>query len=355
MPVHYKLEGDKSKQAQVEKITLRDTVVTFNPDTYEEKMKVIESTAEQVVVVGYSDNSQKQEILNEFNAILKGHSNMSEEQKQQALKDFAATAKKYADKYPEDKEETMKILMEVLKQNGLTAAPSSASGVQVQGTEIFKVVEEMPRFPGCEDMAGETDEKKACADKKMLEFVYQNIRYPKEAREKGIEGMAVVSFIVGKDGVIREPKIVRGIGGGCDEEVLRMANLMPQWIPGKQRGRVVDVQFNLPVRFKLGEEEKLAAKNLPNADLPANTLQLQNFKASPNPTNGVLNLSFKGEKKPTVVKVFDLQGKEVQSLELKNFDGTFNERLDLSKAGKGVLIISVLQGEQSYTEKVIVQ
>lgn len=225
-----------------------------------------------------------------------------------------------------------------------------------EGEEVFKVVEEMPRFPGCEDMAGETDEKKACADKKMLEFVYQNIKYPKEAREKGIEGMAVVSFIVGKDGVIREPKIVRGIGGGCDEEVLRMANLMPKWIPGKQRARAVDVQFNLPVRFKLSEEDKQQKENaLANSALPANTLQLQNFKASPNPTNGVLNLSFKGEKKPTLIKVFDLQGKEIQSLELKNFDGTFNERLDLSKAGKGVLIISILQGEQSYTEKIIVQ
>ena len=123
-----------------------------------------------------------------------------------------------------------------------------------QEEEIFKVVEEMPRFPGCENEAT-TEAKKACADKKMLEFIYKNIKYPAIARENGIEGNVVITFVVEKDGVIKDARVVRDIGGQCGQEALRVVNLMNEqnikWAPGKQRGRPVRVQFNLPVKFKL--------------------------------------------------------------------------------------------------------
>ncbi len=288
LPVHYKLEGQEGESAAIEEMIFRDTVVTFNPDTYEEKVKIVENPAEKVVVVGYGVTQKNKSM------------------------------------------------------------PSETE-------EIFKVVEEMPRFPGCEDLTGDEKVKKDCADRRMLEFIFQNIKYPQAAREKGIEGICVVSFIVGKDGVILEPKVVRSIGSGCDEEVIRLVNLMPKWIPGKQKGQSVDVQFNLPIRFKLSEEDKQQAVAQANVKLPANTLKLQNFKASPNPTTGILNLSFSGERKPTVVKVFDLQGKELQSLNVQHFDGSFHEQLDLSKAPKGTLIISVIQGEKVYSDKIILQ
>jgi protein TonB len=120
--------------------------------------------------------------------------------------------------------------------------------------EIFKVVEEMPRFPGCENEAT-SEARKACADKKMLEFIYKNIKYPAIARENGVEGTAVITFVVEKDGTIADARVVRDIGAQCGTESLRVVNLMNEqnikWIPGKQRGRSVRVQFNLPVRFKL--------------------------------------------------------------------------------------------------------
>ncbi|MDX1942982.1 MAG: energy transducer TonB [Saprospiraceae bacterium] len=120
--------------------------------------------------------------------------------------------------------------------------------------EIFKVVEEMPRFPGCEALASITD-KKACADKKLLEFIYANINYPSIARENNIEGTVVIRFVVSKDGTIDKAEIVREIGGGCGEEALRvvkkMNELSERWSPGKQRGRAVNVYFTLPVRFIL--------------------------------------------------------------------------------------------------------
>lgn len=120
---------------------------------------------------------------------------------------------------------------------------------------IHVIVEEMPRFPGCENIGGNYDAKKGCADKKMLEFIYKNIKYPTLARENGVEGTVVISFVVEKDGSITDIKILREPGAGLGEEALRivekMQSLPQKWIPGKQGNENVRVQFNLPVKFRL--------------------------------------------------------------------------------------------------------
>ncbi len=133
--------------------------------------------------------------------------------------------------------------------------------------EIFKVVEEMPQFPGCEEVA-DPGKRNLCSQKKMLAFIYENVKYPKEAREAGTEGMVVVSFIVEKDGSIADAEIVRSIGSGCDEEVLRVVYLMPNWKPGKQNGKKVRVHYNLPVKFKLDDDSKKIEKNYLGIDIP---------------------------------------------------------------------------------------
>ena len=119
--------------------------------------------------------------------------------------------------------------------------------------EVFKVVDEMPLFTtaGCD---GSLAEKKACSDKKMLEFIYKNIQYPEQAREKGLEGMVVMKFIVNKDGNLIHPGIIKSLGDVMDKEVLRVFSKMQEhrWIPGKQRGKKVAVEFFLPIKFKLG-------------------------------------------------------------------------------------------------------
>lgn len=120
--------------------------------------------------------------------------------------------------------------------------------------EIFKVVEQMPRFPGCEDKATEK-EKDDCAKQKMLEYIYKNLKYPAIARENGVEGQVVLQFVVDKDGSIADVKIVRDIGAGCGaaaEAIVQGMNTMgKKWTPGKQRGRPVRVLYTLPVKFKL--------------------------------------------------------------------------------------------------------
>lgn len=117
--------------------------------------------------------------------------------------------------------------------------------------EIWKHVENMPRFPGCEDSGLKKKEKEHCAQKTMLEFIYSNIKYPHIARENGIEGTVVLQFVVDKDGSINDLKIVKDIGGGCGAEAKRVLKLMPTWIPGNQQGRKVKVQYNIPVKYKL--------------------------------------------------------------------------------------------------------
>jgi len=120
--------------------------------------------------------------------------------------------------------------------------------------EIFKVVEQMPRFPGCEDKKTE-DEKLLCSKTKLLEYIYERMRYPAIARENGVEGQVVIQFVVTRHGTIDDIVILRDIGAGCGEAALEviegMNNMGKKWTPGKQRGRPVKVLFTLPVKFKI--------------------------------------------------------------------------------------------------------
>jgi len=108
----------------------------------------------------------------------------------------------------------------------------------VEEPDIFTIVEEMPEFPG----GGETA---------LIKYLGSHIQYPVLAKENGITGTVYVTFEIDLVGKVKDAKILRGIGGGCDEEALRVVKTMPQWKPGKQRGKPVRVQYNLPVRFTL--------------------------------------------------------------------------------------------------------
>ncbi|MDN5350906.1 MAG: hypothetical protein PWQ54_2302 [Bacteroidales bacterium] len=108
---------------------------------------------------------------------------------------------------------------------------------QTPGEEVFTVVEVMPEYPG--------------GPAAMMNFLANNISYPEQARRDTIQGRVFVNFVVEADGSVSNVKILRGIGGGCDQEAKRVVELMPKWTPGYQRGQAVRVSFNLPVRFAL--------------------------------------------------------------------------------------------------------
>jgi len=95
----------------------------------------------------------------------------------------------------------------------------------------------MPEFPG--------------GLSQLYAFMGKNIKYPQLAKETNIQGTVFVNFIVEKDGSISNVTILRSIGGGCDEEAIRVVQAMPKWKPGMQMGEPVRVSYNLPVKFTL--------------------------------------------------------------------------------------------------------
>ena len=119
---------------------------------------------------------------------------------------------------------------------------------------IYKVVGQMPRFPGCEEL-GIEEEVKQCAQQELLKYVYRNLQYPADARQNRTEGTVIVTYVVEQDGSTSGFRVHRDIGDGCGEEALRVLSEMNAkgiiWTPGKQRGQPVRVQFNMPVKFKL--------------------------------------------------------------------------------------------------------
>jgi len=118
---------------------------------------------------------------------------------------------------------------------------------------------QMPRFKGCEDIS-DRDWRK-CAEDKLITFAENQLIYPTEAHQNGIEGIVVINFIVEKDGTISNSNILRDIGGGCGEEALRIVKLMPNWMPGKdENSNKVRVRLNFPVVFELTKNGKPSRK-----------------------------------------------------------------------------------------------
>ena len=112
-----------------------------------------------------------------------------------------------------------------------------AQNKEVATDKVLEKAEVMPEFPGGEQA--------------MMKFVAENVQYPEEAKEKEISGRVLVGFIVEKDGSIADVKVVKGIGGGCDEEAVRVVKAMPKWKPGMDKGKPVRVHYMLPLIFKL--------------------------------------------------------------------------------------------------------
>ncbi|PKP33351.1 MAG: hypothetical protein CVU00_10805 [Bacteroidetes bacterium HGW-Bacteroidetes-17] len=100
----------------------------------------------------------------------------------------------------------------------------------------------------------EVDAEYIGGEEARLAFFAKNLKYPELARKAGVQGRVYVTFVIEKDGSLTDIKVIRGIGSGCDQEAVRVIKLMPNWIPGKQRGKPVRVQFNLPIRFTLDSE-----------------------------------------------------------------------------------------------------
>lgn len=121
--------------------------------------------------------------------------------------------------------------------NSDTSHFEETKAIDSENQEPFAYVEQMPSFPN--------------GSEAMYKYIYDNLKYPAIARESNITGQVIVQFVVSENGDIQNARVVRGIGGGCNEEALRIVNSMPLWYPGKHNGRNVAVTFTLPIKFIL--------------------------------------------------------------------------------------------------------
>ncbi len=125
--------------------------------------------------------------------------------------------------------------------NGTQKNGSDKSSTQSgNGSTVYVSVEEMPVYPG-----GKIG---------LTKYLKENLEYPKEAKENGIQGTVIVFFVVNEDGSVSDVKLKKGIGGGCDKEAIRIVQEMRKWKPGKQGGVPVKVYQQLPIVFKLQGE-----------------------------------------------------------------------------------------------------
>ncbi|MBK6373197.1 MAG: energy transducer TonB [Saprospiraceae bacterium] len=110
--------------------------------------------------------------------------------------------------------------------------------IYLEENQIYSSVDVQPEFPGGNDA--------------LYKYVGANLKYPAAAKENNITGKVIVQFIIEKDGTISTPTIIRDeVGYGATDEVLRILKGMPSWKAGQQDGKIVRVQYTLPVKFKL--------------------------------------------------------------------------------------------------------
>ncbi len=115
-----------------------------------------------------------------------------------------------------------------------------------ESDETHTYVETMPEYPGGEEA--------------LFKYLSKNIKYPPEAYKNNIGGKVIIEFIVGRDGWVRDVKVIKGIGYGCDEEAVRVVQGMEQWKPGTQNGKNVSVSYKLPIKFT-PDQKKTKNKN----------------------------------------------------------------------------------------------
>lgn len=173
--------------------------------------------------------------------------------------------------------------------------------------DVYDVVEKMPEFPG--GMA------------ELMKYLNSNIKYPVEAHKAGIQGRVVVSFVVNKDGTVKDAKIVRSVDKSIDAEALRVISAMPKWLPGYQDGKAVKVRYTVPVTFRLtGESGKVQSTGAGNDNT--------NVKISSGNNN--VNISFKD------TRYYVINGVHVDAAEVKKISADKIKEIVVLKGEKAI-------------------
>lgn len=130
-----------------------------------------------------------------------------------------------------------KISFKLLGCNEGRITKKSVEGRMLTTGNVFDVVEQMPSFPG--------------GPSALMKYLNDNIKYPAEAQENGVQGRVTISFIVNTDGSLSNAHVTRSLDPSLDREAVRVVKSMPRWVPGKHNGKFVRVSYNVPVSFRL--------------------------------------------------------------------------------------------------------
>ena len=148
-----------------------------------------------------------------------------------------------------DDEEEIEIELEIedIELNEDTEIEIIEEDDNVDDDTPFMIVENMPALGQCKTMRG--DERHQCTQMEIIKYVSKNTKYPPIAKDAGIQGTVFVYFVVGRDGNVKNVKVLREVDSRLDKEAKRVVESLPRFEPGQQRGKSVSVQYTIPVKF----------------------------------------------------------------------------------------------------------
>lgn len=222
--------------------------------------------------------------------------------------------------------------------------------LMAQDEETLIHVDVLPYFPGCNDFERNPEGKRRCSNNNLIGFISTTLKYPEEAKEQGIVGTVIVSFVVKKDGTIKDAFILKDIGGGCGDEALAVVNKMPLWEPGIHKDKKVNVKLNLPIKFSFTGAGTTSKYRLLWGEIKGKTITKKEIKR--NLLNSVSVRGPYGEniKATEVIVAYERKKKFLDAIGQTKLDNA--QRWVLKKARKGGIITfsATIQEEGEFIE-----
>ena len=192
--------------------------------------------------------------------------------------------------------------------------------------DAFDVVEEMPEFPG--------------GPKALMDYLMENVKYPKTAFDADIQGRVIAQFVVDKEGTVKDAHVVKSVDPALDAEALRVINNMPKWRPGRQNGKVVNVKYTIPVNFNLQGDDKKESSEV--------GLNVTPDGARSNNSSGNIQIRYAGTTRDPlfIVDGVKTSAEKVKAMDAKTIDRmeVLNDKSAVEKYGDeakgGVIIIT---------------
>ena len=203
------------------------------------------------------------------------------------------------------------VIVIVTKKN-----PGASTDVEPKKANLFTVVEEMPQFVG--------------GFNALMKFIGDNIQYPAQAKADKTEGTVIVNFVIKNNGKVENVKIDRGINPLLDKEAARVISILPEWIPGKQQGKAVDVSYTIPIQFKLdGNEQKKPVGLQKQSNEPYK--EVEEMPQFPGGENALMHFIMEQVRYPKQAMLDNVTGKV-----LVNFIVTASGKIDRIKIAQGI-------------------